>query len=102
MSAAAALTADLRQVDVIAARSERHPGGQIAYRKLNAVDMERKDRTYRLKQAELFMETLKRIPEDAKLENTELFMALVDQVIVGNGLTFIMRDGTKHKVNGAR
>ena len=57
---------------------------------------------YRAKQAELFLETLKRLPEQAKLESTELFMSLVDKVIVGDGLTFIMRDGTERTVNGVR
>ena len=54
------------------------------------------------KQAELFLETLKRLPKQAKLESTELFMSLVDKVIVGDGLTFIMRDGTERKVNVLR
>lgn len=40
------------------------------------------------------METLKQLPKQAKLENTELFMALVDKVIVGKELTFVLRDGT--------
>jgi len=31
-----------------------------------------------------------------------LFMSLVDKVIVGDGLTFIMRDGTERNVNGVR
>lgn len=63
---------------------------------------ERRDRAYRAKQAELFMETLKQLPEEAKLESTELFMALVDKVIVGDGLTFVLRDGTEQKVTGVR
>lgn len=48
------------------------------------------------------METLKQLPEEAKLESTELFMALVDKVIVGDGLTFVLRDGTEQKVTGVR
>lgn len=48
------------------------------------------------------METLKQLPEQAKLESTELFMALVDKVIVDDGLTFILRDGSEQKVNGVR
>lgn len=70
--------------------------------KLKAVATDRQDRTYRARQAELFIETLKQIPEGAKLESTELFMALVDKVLVGDGLTFILRDGSEQKVNGAR
>lgn len=42
---------------------------------------------------------MKQLPKQAKLESTELFMSLVDKVIVGDGLTFIMRDGTERTVN---
>ena len=70
--------------------------------KVKAVAADRQDRAYRAKQAELFLETLKRLPEEAKLESTGLFMALVDKEIVGDGLTFILRDGTEQKVNGVR
>jgi uncharacterized protein YukE len=70
--------------------------------KLKAAATDRQDRAYRAKQAELFLETLKRLPKQAKLESTELFMSLVDKVIVGDGLTFIMRDGTEKTVNGVR
>ena len=70
--------------------------------KLKAAATDRQDRVYRAKQAELFLETLKRLPKQAKLESTELFMSLVDKVIVGDGLTFIMRDGTERNVNGVR
>ena len=66
-----------------------------AEEKLKAVAADRQDRAYRAKQAELFMETLKQLPKQAKLESTELFMALVDKVIVGDGLTFVLRDGTE-------
>lgn len=54
-----------------------------AEEKLKAVDIERRDREYRLKQTELFMVTLKKLPEGENIESTELFMALVDMVIVG-------------------
>ena len=70
--------------------------------KLKAVVTDRQDRAYRAKQAELFLETLKRLPKQAELESTELFMSLVDKVIVGDGLTFIMRDRTERKVNVLR
>jgi hypothetical protein len=70
--------------------------------KLKAVVADRQDRAYRAKQAELFLETLKRLPKQAKLESTDLFMSLVDKVIVGDGLTFIMRNGTEKTVNGVR
>ena len=70
--------------------------------KLKAVAADRQDRAYRANQAELFLETMKQLSDEAKLESTELFMALVDKVIVGDGLTFILRDGSEQKVNGAR
>ena len=40
------------------------------------------------------MATLKKLPEG---ESTELFLALVDKVIVGEGLTFVLRDGKEQK-----
>lgn len=69
---------------------------------LKAVAADRQDRAYRAKQAELFLETMKQLSDGAKLESTELFMALVDKVIVGDGLTFILRDGSEQKVNEVR
>lgn len=68
--------------------------------KLKAVAADRQDRAYRAKQAELFLETLKQLPDEEKVETTELFMALVDKVIVGDGLTFVLRDGSEVKING--
>jgi hypothetical protein len=70
--------------------------------RLTAVAAEKQDMAYRAKQAELFLETMKGLPEGADLESTELFMALVDKVIVGDGLTFILRDGSEEKINGVR
>ena len=49
-----------------------------------------------------FLETLKQLPDEEKVESTELFMVLVDKVIVGDGLTFILRDGSEEKINGVR
>ena len=69
---------------------------------LKAAAADRQDRAYRAKQAELFLETMKQLSDGAKLESTELFMALVDKVIVGDGLTFILRDGSEQKVNEVR
>ena len=70
--------------------------------KLKAVATDRQDRAYRAKQIELFLETIKQISDGAKLESVELFMALVDRVIVDDGLTFVLRDGSEQKVNGVR
>ena len=44
------------------------------------------------------MATLMKLPEGEQIESTELFMALVDKVIVGDGLTFVLRDGSKKGV----
>ena len=63
---------------------------------------DRQDRAYRAKQAELFLETMKQLSDGAKRESTDLFMALVDKVIVGEGLTFVLRDGSEEKINGVR
>ena len=66
------------------------------------MDAERRDREYCLKQAELFMATLKKMPEGEQIESTELFMALVDKVIVGEGLTFVLRQFRTIRVVGWR
>ena len=42
------------------------------------------------------------LPDEEKVESTKLFMVLVDKVIVGDGLTFILRDGSEEKINGVR
>jgi len=69
--------------------SEKYQELEKRYRrteeKLKAVAADRQDRAYRAKQAELFLETLKQLPDEEKVETTELFMALVDKVIVGTG-----------------
>ena len=70
--------------------------------KLKVVAADRQDRAYRAKQAELFLETMKGLLEGADLECDELFMALVDKVVVGDGLMFVLRDGTEQKVGGVR
>lgn len=62
------------------------------------MDAERRDREYRLKQTDLFVTTLKELPEGEQIESTELFMAMVDKVIVGDRLTFVLRDGTTRGV----
>ena len=88
--------------ETVEAFAEKYQELEKKYRKaeerLKAVDAERRDREYRLKQAELFMATLKKLPEDEQIESTELFLALVDKVIVGEGLTFVLRDGSTRGV----
>ena len=83
--------------ETVEAFAEKYQDLKKKYRRseerLKAVEAERRDREYRQKQAELFMATLKKMPEGEQIESTELFMALVDKVIVGEGLTFVLRDG---------
>ena len=69
-----------------------------AEQKLTALDAERKDRAYCRKQAELFMTTLKQVTEDGRMEYGELFMTLVEKVIVGQDLTFELRDGSRRVI----
>ena len=88
--------------ETVEAFAEKYQELEKKYRRteerLKAVDTERRDREYRLKQAELFMATLKKLPEGEQIESTELFMALVDKVIVGEWLTFVLRDGSTRGV----
>ena len=88
--------------ETVEAFAEKYKDLEKKYRRaeerLKAVDAERRDREYRLKQAELFVATLKKLPEGEQIESTELFMALVDKVIVGEGLTFVLRDGSTRGV----
>ena len=88
--------------ETVEAFAEKYQELEKKYRRaeerLKAVDAERRDREYRLKQAELFMATLKKMPEGEQIESNELFMALVDKVIVGEGLTFVLRDGSTRGV----
>ena len=88
--------------ETVEAFAEKYQDLEKKYRRseerLKAVDAECRDREYRQKQAELFMATHKKMPEGEQIESTELFMALVDKVIVGEGLTFVLRDGSTRGV----
>lgn len=88
--------------ETVEAFAEKYQELEKKYRRteerLKAVDSERRDREYRLKQAELFVTTLKKLPEGERIKSIELFMALVDKVIGGDGLTFVLRDGTDRGV----
>ena len=44
------------------------------------------------------MTTLKQVPEDGRMEYGELFMTLVEKVIVGQDLTFELRDGSRRVI----
>lgn len=60
------------------------------------------DREYFVKQVELFIETLKQLPEMAKTESTDLIIALVAKVVVGDGMAFVLRDGTELEFRSTR
>ena len=69
--------------------------------KLDAVDKEQGEREYKERQCRLFLRTIQSIKlgeDGAGLVDSDLFLALVDRVVVGDGLTFILRDGTKWTV----
>ena len=59
--------------------------------KLKALSAERSDREYKARQCVLFLDKVKRL----KLVDAETFMALVDKVVVGEGMKFILKDGSE-------
>ena len=58
------------------------------HERISRLESEKSDQEYRARQALVFLETL----DGAKLGDSGLFVALVDRVIVGQGLKFILRD----------
>ena len=69
--------------------------------KLDAVEREKAERGYRERQCKLFLKALPTAPsndEESVESRGDLFLALVDRVVVGDGLTFILRDGTEWTV----
>ena len=69
--------------------------------KLDSVEREKGEREYRERQCRLFLKTIQSITpgeDGAGLVDSNLFLALVDRVVVGDGLTFILRDGTEWTV----
>ena len=66
--------------------------------KLDAVEREKAERGYRERQCRLFLKALPTGPsndEESVESRGDLFLALVDRVVVGDRLTFILRDGTE-------
>ena len=59
--------------------------------KLKAINSERSDREYKARQCELYLDKVKRL----NLVDAETFMALVDKVVVGEGMRFILKDGSE-------
>ena len=76
--------------------------------KLEAVDREKGERGYRERQCKLFLKTVSSLggseradegdTPGEKFVDKEVFLALVDKVVVGDGLRFILRDGTEWTV----
>ena len=76
--------------------------------KLEAVEREKGEREYRERQCKLFLKTVSSlggcdgadeggIPGE-RFVDKEVFLSLVDKVVVGDGLRFILRDGTEWTV----
>ena len=66
--------------------------------KLDAVEQEKGERGYRERQCKLFLKTISSLGGDMPGErfvDKEVFLSLVDEVVVGDGLRFILRDGTE-------
>ena len=69
--------------------------------KLDTVERENGERGYRERQCRLFLKTIQSITpgeDGAGLVDSDLFLALVDKVIVRDKMTFILRDGTEWTV----
>lgn len=69
--------------------------------KLDTVKREKAERGYRERQCRLFLKTIQSITpgeNETKPVDSDLFLALVDKVIVGEQLRFILRDGTEWMV----
>lgn len=75
--------------------------------KLDAVEREKAEKGYKERRCKLFLKTVSTLSADKGGESTaqedserqgDLFLALVDKVVVGDGLTFILRDGTEWTV----
>jgi hypothetical protein len=69
--------------------------------KLKAINSERSDREYKARQCELYLDKVKRLNVEEKLVDSETFMALVDKVVVGEGMKFILKDGSEWELEDA-
>ena len=61
--------------------------------RIQALETAKADKTFRAKEAQAFLMAMEGFEE---LSDIELFNALVDRVIVGDGLTFVLRDGSEY------
>ena len=69
--------------------------------KLKALSAERSDREYKARQCELYLDKVKRLNLEEKLVDSETFMALVDKVVVGEGMKFILKDRSEWELEYA-
>ncbi len=60
--------------------------------RIDSLEAEKADREYRACQAEVFMNTVNEMED---LCDSDLFVALVDKVVVGEGLRFVLKDGSE-------
>ena len=77
--------------------------------KLEAVDREKGERGYKERQCRLFLKTISYLGSDdgkntvataSEDSRADLFLTLVDKVVVGEGLRFVLRDGTEWEARG--
>ena len=68
-------------------------------KKQEALQQESKDREYRARQCRLFLQVIKSLEAKPEIDS-ELFLALVDKVIVGDGMTFVLKDGEERIIMG--
>lgn len=64
------------------------------------LQQERTDREYRARQSKLFLKVIEGLEVGPEIDS-ELFLALVDKVIVGDGLTFTLKNGEKRTIMGS-
>lgn len=77
--------------------------------KLESVDREKGERGYKERQCRLFLKTISNLGGDdgknavataSEDSRADLFLTLVDKVVVGDRLTFILRDGMEWEARG--
>lgn len=78
--------------------------------KLEAVEREKGGRGYKERQCRLFLKAISNLGNDDRTSagdmleerfvDKEVFLSLVDKVVVGEGLRFVLRDGTEWEARG--
>ena len=64
------------------------------------LQQERTDREYRARQSKLFLKVIEGLEVGSEIDS-ELFLALVDKVIVSDGLTFTLKYGEERTIMGS-